>query len=73
MILTLYQSEISWNDYIKKTHEVLFTLPATIMKDNHKCEIIRRSAELDNKVALTKASYIHYEAFMFMIYDVLFS
>jgi hypothetical protein len=72
MILTLFQSAITWNDYIKKTHEVLFTLPSKIIKDTQKCEIIRRSAELDNKVALTKASYIHYEAFMFMIYDVLF-
>jgi hypothetical protein len=72
MILTLYQSAISWNDYIKKTHEVLFTLSPKIISDNQKCEIIRRSADLDNKVALSKVTYIHYEAFIFMIYDALF-
>ena len=72
MILTLYQSAISWRDYIKKTHDVLFTLSPKIITDNQKCEIISRSVDLDNKVALTKASYIHYEAFIFMIYDVLF-
>ncbi len=70
MILTLYQSAISWKDYMKKTHEILFSTES--IKDSKKLEIINKSAELDNKVALTKTTYIHYEAFIFMIYNILF-
>ena len=78
MILTLYQSSLTWNEFLDKTLDLLFnSLPTNIkgftITDQQKVKIISRTAELDHKVALTKASYIHYEAFIFMIYEILFA
>ena len=36
-----------------------------------KIKIISKAAELDHKVQLSKATYIHYEAFIFIIYNIL--
>ncbi len=75
MILTIYQSSLSWNEYIKKTLEILINNPTSSnispISDEIKFKLISRTAELDHKVQLTKASYIHYEAFIFMIFDIL--
>ncbi len=73
MILTLYQSSLSWNDYIKKTLEILFDNIITKNKisDLQKMEIIYKTADLDHKVKLCKPAYVHYEAFIFMIFEIL--
>jgi hypothetical protein len=65
MILTLYQSSITWNEYIKKSLEIINNIPN--INENQKIKIIQQTADLDNKVALAKPNYIHYEAFIFMI------
>jgi hypothetical protein len=72
MILTIYQSSLFWNDYIKKVLDVLFqnTNSITISTET-KIKIISKTAELDHKVQLSKPTYIHYEAFIFMIYNIL--
>ncbi len=77
MILTIYQSSLTWNEYIKKTLEILFNNSNTtnqntpLISDEIKIKLISKTAELDHKVQISKASYIHYEAFIFMIYDIL--
>jgi hypothetical protein len=77
MILTLYQSSLTWNEFIDKTLDLLFnSIPTNIkgftITDQQKIKIIERTAELDHKVSLTKPTYIHYEAFIFTIYEILF-
>jgi hypothetical protein len=69
MILTLYQSSISWIEYVKKTLEIINNMEN--INSNKKIEIIRLSSDLDNKVMLAKPTYIHYEAFIFMIMNIL--
>ena len=73
MILTLYQSSLSWTDYIKKTLEILFddNISKKKLSDEIKFEIINKIAELDHKVKLCKPTYIHYEAFIFIIFEIL--
>jgi hypothetical protein len=78
MILTLYQSSLTWNEFINKTLDLLFNSMPTNLKnfvitDQQKVKIIEKTADLDHKVSLTKATYIHYEAFIFMIYEILFT
>jgi hypothetical protein len=70
MILTIYQSSLSWNEYLKKTMEIL-SINKTITEEQ-KIKIIQSTAELDHKVSLAKPNYIHYEAFIFMIMNVLY-
>ena len=70
MILTIYQSSLSWNEYLKKTLEILYT--NKIITEEHKIKIIHSTAELDHKVSLSKPNYIHYEAFIFMIMNVIY-
>ena len=69
MILTLYQSSISWIEYIKKTLEIINNLEN--ISYEKKIQIIHLTSDLDNKVALAKPTYIHYEAFIFMIMNIL--
>jgi len=73
MILTIYQSSLSWNDYIKKTLDLLFdnTITKSKISDSQKMEIIDKTSDLDHKVKLCKPVYVHYEAFIFMIFEVL--
>jgi len=72
MILTIYQSSLLWNDYIKKVLDILFQNTNNITISNEKkIKIISKAAELDHKVQLSKATYIHYEAFIFIIYNIL--
>jgi DNA polymerase III delta prime subunit len=74
MILTIYQSSLSWNEYIKKILELLDDPNINNKKKittQQKIEIIRRTAELDHNVKLCKPNYIHYEAYIFMIFEVL--
>jgi hypothetical protein len=70
MILTIYQSSLSWNEYLKKTLEILYTNKT--ITEEQKIRIIHSTAELDHKVSLAKPSYIHYEAFIFMIMNVIY-
>ena len=72
MILTIYQSCLSWNEFLTKFLDLLYNsnLPITITEPQ-KIEITQRTANLDHKVKLSKINYIHYEAFIFMILDVL--
>lgn len=69
MILTLYQSSISWIEYVKKTLEIINNMEN--ISGDKKIQIITLSADLDNKVMLAKPTYIHYEAFIFMIMNIL--
>ena len=78
MILTLYQSSLTWNEFLDKTLDLLFNSITTNVKgftisDQQKVKILSRTADLDHKVSLTKPTYIHYEAFIFMIYEILFA
>ena len=70
MILTIYQSSLSWNEYLKKTLEILYTNKN--ITEEQKMKIIQSTAELDHKVSLAKPNYIHYEAFIFMIMNVIY-
>ena len=72
MILTIYQSCLSWNEFLTKFLDLLYNsnLPIDIT-EKQKIEISQRTANLDHKVKLSKINYIHYEAFIFMILDVL--
>jgi GTPase SAR1 family protein len=70
MILTIYQSSLTWNEYLKKTLEILYTNKN--ITEEQKFKIIQLTSELDHKVSLSKPNYIHYEAFIFMIMNVLF-
>ena len=69
MILVIYQSAISWTDYLKKCLNIINTQPN--INESQKLKILMLAAELDHKVALSKSSYIHYEAFIFMIMNVI--
>lgn len=72
MILTIYQSCLSWNEFLSKFLDLLYNsnLPITIT-EQQKIEISQRTADLDHKIKLSKPNYIHYEAFIFMILDVI--
>jgi DNA polymerase III delta prime subunit len=70
MILTIYQSSLTWNEYINKVLDVLYSSNVKI-NDMQKILLIHRTAELDHKVKLSKPNYIHYEAFIFMIFEIL--
>lgn len=72
MILTIYQSCLSWNEFLSKFLDLLYNsnLPITI-NEQQKIEISQRTADLDHKIKLSKPNYIHYEAFIFMILDVI--
>ncbi len=70
MILTIYQSSLSWNEYLKKSLEIINT--SKNITDQQKIKIIQLTANLDHKVILSKPNYIHYEAFIFMIMNVLY-
>lgn len=70
MILTIYQSSLSWNDYLKKSLEIINSNKN--ITDEQKIKIIQLTANLDHKVILSKPNYIHYEAFIFMIMNVLY-
>lgn len=69
MILSLYQSSISWIEYVKKTLDIINNIET--INDEKKIKIIHLTSELDNKVVLAKPTYIHYEAFIFMIMNIL--
>jgi hypothetical protein len=69
MILVVYQSSISWTDYVKKCLEII-NMQKNI-DENKKIKILELSANLDHKVTLAKPSYIHYEAFIFMIMNII--
>jgi replication factor C subunit 3/5 len=70
MILTIYQSSLTWNEYINKVLDILYSSNVKI-NDMQKIMLIRRTAELDHKVKLSKPNYIHYEAFIFMIFEII--
>lgn len=70
MILTIYQSSLTWNEYINKVLEILYSSNVKI-SDEKKITLIRRTADLDHKVKLSKPNYIHYEAFIFMIFEII--
>lgn len=70
MILTIYQSSLSWNEYLKKSLEIINSNKN--ITDEQKIKIIKLTANLDHKVVLSKPNYIHYEAFIFMIMNVLY-
>jgi len=70
MILTIYQSSLSWNEYLKKSLEIINSNKN--ITDEQKIKIIELTAKLDHKVILSKPNYIHYEAFIFMIMNVLY-
>jgi hypothetical protein len=70
MILTIYQSSLSWNEYLKKSLDIINSNKK--ITDQQKIKIIQLTANLDHKVALSKPNYIHYECFIFMIMNVLY-
>ena len=78
MILTLYQSAITWKEYIKKTvNFIIINYNNLGLKPENKTniitQIIHKTAELDQKVSQIKPNYSHYEAFIFMIYYTIIS
>jgi hypothetical protein len=70
MILTIYQSSLSWNEYLKKSLDIINSNKKITYQQ--KIKIIQLTANLDHKVALSKPNYIHYECFIFMIMNVLY-
>jgi hypothetical protein len=70
MILTVYQSSLTWNEYINKVLEILYSSNVKI-SDEKKIILISKIADLDHKVKLSKANYIHYEALIFIIFEIL--
>ena len=78
MILTIYQSCLSWNEFLSKFLDLLYNYNSNtngnsqiIITEQQKIEISQRTADLDHKIKLSKSNYIHYEAFIFMILDVI--
>ena len=77
MILTIYQSCLSWNEFLSKFLDLLYNNTNGNSQNNititeqQKIEISQRTADLDHKIKLSKPNYIHYEAFIFMILDVI--
>lgn len=75
MILTIYQSCLSWNEFLSKFLDLLYNNTngnsQIIITEQQKIEISQRTADLDHKIKLSKPNYIHYEAFVFMILDVI--
>jgi hypothetical protein len=75
MILTIYQSCLSWNEFLSKFLDLLYNNTngnsQIIITEEQKIEISQRTADLDHKIKLSKPNYIHYEAFVFMILDVI--
>lgn len=75
MILTIYQSCLSWNEFLSKFLDLLYNNTngnsQIIITEQQKIEISQRTADLDHKIKLSKPNYIHYEAFIFMILDVI--
>ena len=76
MILTIYQSCLSWNEFLSKFLDLLYNYNSNIpnnitITEQQKIEISQRTADLDHKIKLSKPNYIHYEAFVFMILDVI--
>ena len=57
--------------YINVIHKYDFRYDIVKQVIDKKIEIINLTAELDNKVSLAKPTYIHYEAFIFMIMNIL--
>lgn len=67
MILTIYQSTLTWDQYI---HKSLYLISKTKLSDEGLMDLNKKMADLDLIVARTKPDYCHYETLVFIIMDI---
>lgn len=68
MIMIIYQSPITWNEYITK---FISLINKSKLNDEQKIKIIQMIGKVDHQVQLSRLNYCHYDSIIFQLMEIL--